>query len=241
MEQTEANVTNRVQIETPELPYEINEELKLLRTNLQFCGTDKKVICVTSAMASEGKSTTVLNLCRSICETGKTVLLIDADLRRSVLRSKIQRGRIAKNCDLTHYLSGMCGADNAICETQIEGLDIIFTLVTPPNPSELLGNSAMEKLLTAAKTSYDYVIVDTPPLGMVVDAAVIAQHCDGAVLLISSGDVSYRVAQDVKQKLENTQCPILGVVLNKVDHRRNGKYYGKTYGRYYGEKYGGNY
>ena len=241
MEQTEGNVTNRVQIEAAELPYEINEELKLLRTNLQFCGADKKVICITSAVASEGKSTTVLNLCRSICETGKTVLLIDADLRRSVLRSKIQRGRLLKNADLTHYLSGLCGAENAICETQIEGLDIIFTQVTPPNPSELLGGAAMERLLNAAKKSYDYVIVDTPPLGMVVDAAVIAQYCDGAILLISSGDVSYRVAQDVKQKMENTRCPILGVVLNKVDHRKNGKYYGKTYGKYYGEKYGGYY
>ena len=241
MEQTEANVTNRVQIEAAELPYEINEELKLLRTNLQFCSAEKKVICITSAVASEGKSTTVLNLCRSICETGKTVLLIDADLRRSVLRSKIQRGRLLKSADLTHYLSGLCGAENAICETQIEGLDIIFTQVTPPNPSELLGGAAMERLLNAAKKSYDYVIVDTPPLGMVVDAAVIAQYCDGAILLISSGDVSYRVAQDVRQKMENTKCPILGVVLNKVDHRKNGKYYGKSYGKYYGEKYGGYY
>ena len=233
--------SNRVQIEAPELPYEINEELKLLRTNLQFCGTDKKVICITSAVASEGKSTTVLNLCRSICETGKTVLLIDADLRRSVLRAKIEKGRPTHNGDLTHYLSGLCGADEAICETQIEGLDIIFTMVTPPNPSELLGGTAMQRLLTAARKSYDYVIVDTPPLGMVVDAAVIAQYCDGSVLLISSGDVSYRVAQDVEQKLQNTKCPILGVVLNKVDHRKNGKYYGKTYGKYYGEKYGGYY
>lgn len=228
-----------VELKLSELPYEINEEMKLLRTNLQFCGSDKRVICVTSAIASEGKSTTVLNLCRSLTEQNKKVLLIDADLRRSILRKSITKGKLSYG--LSHLLSNQCSLDEVTCQTNIKGLTVIFSLVTPPNPSELLSNSRMEELLTAGKESFDYVIVDTPPLGMVVDAAVVAQHCDGAMILISAGEISYRAAQDVARKLQNTGCPILGVILNKVDRRKSGKYYGKYYGRYYGRYYGKKY
>lgn len=228
-----------VDLKLRELPYEINEEMKLLRTNLQFCGADKKVICVTSAIASEGKSTTVLNLCRSLAEQNKRVLLIDADLRRSILRKSLVKGKLTYG--LSHLLSNQCSLDEVTCQTNVKGLTIIFSLVTPPNPSELLSNSRMRELLEAGRKSFDYVIVDTPPLGMVVDAAVIAQHCDGTILLLSAGEISYRVAQDVKHKLQNTGCPILGVVLNKVDRHGSGKYYGKYYGRYYGKYYGKNY
>lgn len=225
-----------VELKLKELPYEINEEMKLLRTNLQFCGADKKIICVTSAIASEGKSTTVLNLCRSLTEQDKKVLLIDADLRRSILRKSITKGKLTYG--LSHLLSNQCTLDDVTCQTNVKGLTVIFSLVTPPNPSELLSNNLMTELLEAAKSSFDYVIVDTPPLGMVVDAAVIAQHCDGSMILISAGEISYRVAQDVKRKLQNTGCPILGVILNKVDRHGSGKYYGKYYGRYYGKYYG---
>ncbi len=224
-----------VELKLAELPYEINEEIKLLRTNLQFCGTDKKVICITSAVASEGKSTTVLNLCRSLTEQNKRVLLIDADLRKSVLRKSIVVGKL--RFGLSHLLTGQCSLDDVTCRTNVKGLTIIFSLVTPPNPSEILSSKRMEELLQAARESFDYVIVDTPPLGMVVDAAVIAQYCDGAMILISSGEVSYRAAQDVEHKLRNTGCPVLGVILNKVDRKKNGKYYGRYYGKYYGNKY----
>lgn len=224
-----------MELKLDELPYEINEEIKLLRTNLQFCGAEKKVICITSAVASEGKSTTVLNLCRSLTEQNKRVLLIDADLRKSVLRRKISLGKL--RFGLSHLLTGQCSLEDVTCRTNIKGLTVIFSLVTPPNPSEILSSKRMEELLWAARDSFDYVIVDTPPLGMVVDAAVIAQHCDGAMLLISAGEVSYRAAQDVVGKLRNTGCPVLGVILNKVDRKKSGKYYGRYYGKYYGSKY----
>ncbi len=231
-----------VELEQPELPYEINEEMKLLRTNIQFCGADKRVICITSAIASEGKSTTVLNLCRSFADQKKRVLLIDADLRKSVLRKKITSGKIQYG--LSHYLSGQCKAEDATCQTNIKGMAVIFSLVVPPNPSELLSNRRMVELIKAARESFDYVIIDCPPLGLVVDAAVVAQYCDGVCVVISANEISYRAAQDVLHKLENTKCPILGVILNKVDPRRGGKYYGgyygrygKYYGKYYGKKY----
>lgn len=220
-----------VELEQRELPYEINEEIKLLRTNLQFCGADKRVICITSAISNEGKSTTTLNLCRSFAELGKKVLLIDADMRKSVLRKRIVKG--TAEYGLSHFLSGQCTLDEAVCQTDIDGLSIMFSVVAPPNPSELLSSSRMQELLKTARDAFDYVIMDTPPLGMVVDAAVIAQYCDGAAILISANEVSFRVAQDVVRKLQNTKCPILGVILNKVDRRKNGKYYGRYYGRKY--------
>ena len=90
-------------------------------------------------------------------------------------------------------------------------------------------------MIESLRTLYDYIIVDAPPLGMVVDAAIIAKSCDGTVLVMESGAIKYRVAQNVKEKLESTGCPILGVVLNKVDRKKNGGYYNKYYGKYYGD------
>jgi len=114
---------------------------------------------------------------------------------------------------------------------------VIFSGAVPPNPTELLSNAYMKKLTDYCRANYDYVIVDCPPVGLVVDAAVIAPQCDGSLILIEAGEVKYRLAQEVTAKMKATGCPILGVVLNKVDHRRNGKYYG----RYYGKKYKGYY
>ncbi len=215
-----------------ELPYEINEELKLLRTNILFCGTDKRIILVTSAFSGEGKSTVVLNLCRSLAELGKSVILIDADMRKSVLKTKVSKEVPALG--LSHFLSGQCKFADILCSTNINNLSVIFSGMVPPNPSELLSTNNMKKLVAYCGDHYDYVIVDCPPIGLVVDAAVVAPFCDGSLILIEAGEVKYRVAQEVVAKMKATECPILGVVLNKVDYR-GGNGYG--YGSYYGKKY----
>ena len=96
-------------------------------------------------------------------------------------------------------------------------------------------------MLAAVKKVYDYIIIDTPPLGSVIDSAVIADECDGSIIVMESGAISYRFAQEVKEQLEKCDCPILGVILNKVDMSKQGyygKYYGKHYGKYYGKYYG---
>ena len=215
-----------------ELPYEINEELKLLRTNILFCGTDKRIILVTSAFSGEGKSTVVLNLCRSLAELGKSVILIDADMRKSVLKTKVSKEVPALG--LSHFLSGQCKFADIPCSTNINNLSVIFSGIVPPNPSELLSTNNMKKLVAYCGDHYDYVIVDCPPIGLVVDAAVVAPFCDGSLILIEAGEVKYRIAQEVVAKMRATECPILGVVLNKVDYR-GGNGYG--YGSYYGKKY----
>lgn len=207
--------------------YRSNEAYKTLRTNIEFSGAENKVIVLTSSTPNEGKSTVSLGLAMALAEGGKKVLFIDADLRKSVLQGRHKVTEEVKG--LTHYLSGQTTRDNVIYQTQVHNLNMIFAGVVPPNPSELLGNSRFEKLIADAKSEYDYVIIDAPPLGSVIDAAVISKVCDASVLVVASRVVSYKFVRTVKEQLEKTGCPILGVVLNKVDMDKN-KYYGKYYG-----------
>lgn len=221
-----------VNIYRQELDYSANESYKSLRTNLLFCGEEKKVIAITSCTPNEGKSTVSINLAMSLADSGKKVLFIDADLRKSVLTGKTEvEGEIK---GLSHLLSHQETIDNVIYSTNIPRFYIIYAGTVPPNPAELLGGNYFKKLLEAVRKIYDYVIIDTPPLGSVIDGAVIADACDGSILVIESGAVSYRFAQEVKEQMERCNCPILGVILNKVDMSRQG-YYGKYYGKYYGE------
>lgn len=222
-----------IELTRTELPYEINEEMKTLRTNIQFCGADKQVICMTSTFSGEGKSTVSLELCYSLAELDKHVLLIDADMRKSVLKRKVNGPAPKKG--LSHYLSGQCELDEIIYKTSTPYFSIVFAGAVPPNPTELLSTARFEELLNIARQYFDYIIIDCPPIGMVVDAAVIATLCDGCTILLESGEVKYRAAQDVVSKMQTTGCPILGVILNKVDRKKQGKYYGKYYGKkYYG-------
>lgn len=212
--------------------YRTNEAYKTLRTNLEFSGSDKRSIVLTSSTPNEGKSTVSLGLSMSLAESGKKVLLVDADLRKSVLMGRHRVMEEVKG--LSHYLSGQANLTDVVCATQNEGLFMIFAGVVPPNPSELLGSDIFQELIDKAKREYDYVIIDAPPLGSVIDAAVIAKACDASVLVVAANTVSYKFVRTVKSQMEKTDCPILGVVLNKVNMKQN-KYYGKYYGNYYGD------
>ena len=222
-----------IELVRSEIPYEINEEMKTLRTNLQFCGDDKQIICMTSTFSGEGKSSVSLELCYSLAELDMRVLLIDADMRKSVLKKKVN-GPVPKK-GLSHYLSGQCELSELIYKTSTPNFSVVFAGAVPPNPTELLSTVRFEALLNMSREYFDYIIIDCPPIGMVIAAAVIAPLCDGCTILIESGEVKYRAAQDVVSKMKSTGCPILGVILNKVDRKKQGKYYGKYYGKkYYG-------
>ena len=232
-------IIQSLDIITEELPYELNEELKLLRTNLQFLGTDKRVIAMTSAFSGEGKSTIWFDLAVSLTELGKSVLFIDCDLRKSQMLERVNGFEPSRG--LSHFLSGQCYLEDCLFSTNVENMYMIFSGSIPPNPSELLSTQAMKDLIEIARKNFDYVLLDCPPIGMVVDAAVIGQECDGSMIIIESGEVKYRLAQEVVSKMKATGKPVLGVVLNKVDRHKSGKYYGRYYGRYYGKKYKGYY
>ena len=219
------------------LDYSSAEAYKSLRTNIEFCGKDVKVIGLTSCIPNEGKTSVALNVARSIAESGKKVLFIDADMRKSVL---VGRYRISsKNLNgLSHFLAGYKEVDEVMCETNIENLFVMLAGSVPPNPSELLGNDRFKEFIKSSRDFVDYIIIDCPPLGSVIDAAIISKVCDGMALVISSKEISYRFAQKVKEQLEKTNCKILGVILNKVRVKENGYYYGRYYGKYYGKYYG---
>lgn len=217
------------------LNYTSEEEYKSLRTNIQFCGKDVKVIGITSCIPNEGKSSVTMNIARTIAETGKSVLLIDCDMRKSVL---VGRYRISKvSSGLSHFLSGYRELDDVLCQTNIPGMYMILAGPVPPNPSELLGSVSFKKLIKGAREKFDYVILDNPPLGSVTDAAVVSEVCDGMCLVMTAGEISYKFAQKIKEQMEKTNCRILGVILNKVKIKKNG-YYGKYYGKYYKKYYG---
>ena len=222
-----------------DLDYRTNEAYKSLRTNIQFCGEDIRVLAFTSCTPNEGKSSVAFNLSHSFAQDGKRVVMIDADLRKSVLVGRYKVGAV--DAGLSHYLSGQSELDEVLHTTDIENFDIIFSGPYAPNPAELLGSEKFNQMISQLKEKYDYVIVDCPPLGSVIDAAIIAQVADGSVLVIEKNAISYRFAQTVKAQLSKAECKILGVVLNKVPMGKKGyygRYYGKTYGKYYGKYYG---
>lgn len=218
-----------VEIKEQQREYSIREAYKSLRTNLQFCGNDKKVITITSSVSGEGKSTVTLNLAVSLAESGKKVMIVDADMRRSVLL-----GRVAVNSNvkgLSYFLSNQSKLEEVVCSTNVENLHIIFSGPVPPNPTELLDSEVFREMLDILRQTYDYILIDTPPLGSVIDSAIVAKISDGAIFVIQSEAISYRFACNVKAQLEKSNCPILGVVLNKVNILNRG-YYSRNYGKY---------
>lgn len=218
--------------------YFMEEAFNVLRTNIQFCGKDVKIIALTSVNQNEGKTVLALHLGRSLSELGKRVLVVDADLRKSVM---VGRNSDSKNVTgLSEAITGMASLADCIYSTQYTDLDVMFSGKYPPNPVELLNGKYFEGLINAVSKAYDYIIIDTPPLGMVIDAAVIAARCDSAILVIGSKNVHYRDAQEVVSQLEKSGCNVLGVVLNNADTVRKG-YYSRKYQRGYYSKEKGKY
>lgn len=215
--------------------FQAAEALKTLRTNLLFSGAGVQAVALTSFSAAEGKSTISFQLAASLAQTGKRVLLLDTDLRKSVLQSRLHvNGRLK---GLSHYLSGMANANELLNETDVPGFYIMFDGTRVPNAAELLGGANFEKLITALKDVFDYIIVDAAPLGQVIDCAVIAPVVDGVLMVVDTTHNSYKLERRVKSQLEKSGGKILGVVLNRVDFKDKGGYYGKAYG-YGGYGYG---
>jgi capsular exopolysaccharide synthesis family protein len=223
--------------------YTMKESLRALKTNIQFCGDDIQTILITSAVPNEGKSTVALNLARSLTESGKRILLIDTDMRKSVfvgrLRATASGG--GEIYGLSHYLSGQKKLEDVLYGTEIPRLFMIFAGPSVPNPTEILEKKYFEELLEFGKEHFNYIILDCAPIGAAIDAAVVAKQCDGAILVVAQGMASARLIGNVKRQLEASGVKILGAVLNKVKMKKSGyegSYYGGYYGKYYGNYYG---
>lgn len=212
--------------------FQTAEAIKTLRTNLIFSGSSVKAVELTSFSASEGKSTLSFQLALSLAEAGKRVLLVDADLRKSVLLNRLKvRGKVK---GLSHYLAGQANVDELLNKTDVPGFYIMFAGARVPNSSELLGSENFQRMIPPLKDVFDYIIMDAAPLGLVIDAAVMAPVVDGVLMVIDSTNNSYRMERRIQQQLEKSGGKILGVVLNRVDFKDKGGYYGKSYGYGYG-------
>ena len=217
-----------------ELTNQEKEVYRTLRTNLEFTGVENRVIAITSCTRDDGKSTVTYNLARALAQAGKNTVHIDADMRKSVLAGRLGLQGIDKG--LSHYLSGQAQMSEIIYATNKKNFFMLPCGVFPTNPTELLGNARLETLLTRLKNTFDYVLIDTPPLGLVIDAAVISKACDGSVLVLAANKSSKTLARTVSTQLKTANPNLIGVVLNKVEVRK-GSYYKKKYGNYYGKQY----
>ena len=214
---------NKISIKLPgDNDFFTQEAYKVLRTNLQFCGQDIQVIAITSCNENEGKTTVELHLARSLAELGKEVLLIDTDMRKSVLAGRNSNAKDVVG--LSELLTGMVALGEALYQTQYPTLQLIFAGKYPPNPVELLNGKYFSALIKETRKAYQYVIIDTPPLGRVIDAAVVAPNCDGTVLVVGNS-TRYRQAQDVVEQLKKSGSKILGVVRNNTKKKDSAYYY----------------
>lgn len=206
------------------------EYYNALRTNIQLSGDNLKVITISSVEPSEGKSTTSTNIALAFARAGYKTLLIDADIRNSVM-SGVFKSR-EKITGLTDYLAGTQDLSNGLCETNVENLFMIQSGAVSPNPTALLQSTNFELMIETLRKYFDYIIVDTAPIGVVIDAAIIVQKCDASILVTEAGRTKRRDIQKAKVQLEQTGVPFLGVILNKFDVKRE-KYgsYG-IYGSY---------
>ena len=198
------------------------EAYKVLRSNIQFCGKDVRVIVITSTHENEGKTVVSLNLGKCFSELGKKVLVIDADMRKSVMAGRNTTSTHPEG--LSEVLTGMAELEECIHETQYPTLNLLFSGKYPPNPVELLSSSHFTKLLEKVREQYDYIIIDTAPLGLVIDAAVVGPKSDGVALLLSNGNVKRSQAQNVIEQLEKSGSKILGVIRNQTTRQTGRRY-----------------
>ena len=204
----------------------LDDAYSALRTNILFSGYNMKIIAVTSCEPNEGKSTNAFELSKSLAEVGKKVLFVDADMRRSDFAKKYTQQ--VDIMGLSHFLSGQAQTADVLYSTNIENLYVLFAGVVPPNPAELLSGTMFTDFLAEAKQNFEYVIIDTPPLGHVTDAAVCIAGSDGAVMVVSSGKTKLKRAREVKRIIDDIGTTFIGCILNNVKPTakyKSSKYY----------------
>lgn len=207
----------------------ISEQYRTVRTSIQFSSVDDDIqtIMVTSAGPAEGKSTTAANLAVTFAQQEKKVLIVDADLRKPTMHYTFNQ---TNTFGLTTVLAGQIPFNEAINPTDVFNLSVLTSGPIPPNPAELMGSKSMARFLKEAKETYDIIIFDTPPILAVTDAQVLANSCDGTVLVVYSGKTELEEAAKAKELLSTTKGKLLGAVLNHKKLESSDYYY------YYGTK-----
>lgn len=208
----------------------IAEAYRNIRTNIQFANIDEniKTIMVTSSTQGEGKSTTISNIAITLANLGKKVILIDCDFRRPKIHKNFN---LTNKKGMTDILLENSSYHGYVQKGIIDNIDILTAGQIPPNPAEMLSSNRMKRIIEEIKNDYDYVLIDTPPVVVVTDGAIISTFCDGVILVCASGSIEIDLAKRAKENLEKVNANILGVVLNKLPLKSN-SYYNYYYYHY---------
>ena len=220
-------------IDVEALGFQVRESYKTARTNIDYSILKKgcKKIVFTSSSKSEGKTVTAINVASALAQqVDIKVLVIDADLRRPHVHSALN---IVPTPGLTNYLNDECTFEDIVKSTKLENLKAVCYGAVPPNPSELLSSEAMMNFIKQVEEIYDYIIFDTPPIGVVVDAIPIIQKSDGVVVVVKDNATTYPELQKTLDLLKRSGGKTLGVIVNKVKPTEPKKYSKYSYG-YYG-------
>lgn len=206
-----------------DVPFNYVESFKSLRTNLNFIAATEKLntFILTSAIPGEGKSNTAINLAITLAEDSKSVVVVDCDLRKPSLNRYLKLGRNFKG--VTDILTGNATVEDALIQFEDLGIHVLTAGAVPPNPSEMLSAEPMQKLVEDLKAAFDYVILDTPPVSVVTDAAILGRYADGALLCVRSDFAPKETVQLAKERLTAVGVRILGVVLTGFDAKNDHK------------------
>ncbi|WP_017379288.1 CpsD/CapB family tyrosine-protein kinase [Paenisporosarcina sp. TG-14] len=206
----------------------VSEQYRTLRTNINFSMPkgELQTVLVTSASPGEGKSTTASNLAVAYAQEGKSVVLVDADMRKPTSHYTFH---VTNTLGLSNLLTRQSTLDETVKETGIEGLQIITSGPIPPNPAELLTSIQMDVLIQELKKDYDMIVFDAPPTLSVTDAQVLSNKCDGTIFVVSSKETNKDNALKAKELLISAKAHILGVVINNFELSKEHNYY-----QYYG-------
>ena len=226
-------------------PFQYVEAYKSLRTNLEFLSTSGncKTILITSSVPEEGKSNVALNLAMTLTASGNRVVLVDCDLRKATISRylRIPHNHTGLTNVITSKDEGALAA--ALVRVKDSGITVLTAGTIPPNPTELLSTPMTEKIFASLQKAFDYVIIDTPPVSVVTDAAVLCGIADGVLLVVRPGVTTIQSAQLSKKNLEAVNAHILGVVMNGYNGTQSGRRDGYSYAysySYYDEDKKGN-
>ena len=208
------------------------EAYRMLRTNLGFTLVDdtSQVIMVTSSVSSEGKSTIAINLSHILAQTDKKVLLIDADLRKPSI-AQLVKVKVNVKDGLSTLLASKSTIESAVFAYKHLNFYVMLSGPIPPNATELLSFPKFGEVLKQLRQSFDYIIIDSPPVGIVTDAAVISQHVDGAIFVVRHNYANREVLNRALGNLKKSGVRLLGAVMNNYDNRNN--YKSSAYDSYY--------
>ena len=229
-----------------ELSFAASEAYKLLRTNLLFALPEQecRVIGVTSSIRGEGKSTTSVNLAYTLAQTGKRVLLIDGDMRLPTIAAKLE---LSGTPGLSNLMAGLNTERSCLRKSPyFDNWYILPSGDVPPNPAELLGSERMHALLDRYRDIFDYILIDLPPVNIVVDALVVTKWTDGIVVVVRENHTSRRALETCMYQVEKLGTKMLGFVMTDANiggssYKTYGGRYGKSYGYGYGYGYGSGY